>query len=211
MVPCYQFLKKMIGFLVLQKHAMAQEFTVLKGLPQEPCYLLQFDGLSIPNPGEATSGAVLFSPTGEIVFETGEYMANGTNNTAEYTGLLIGVRLALEKGVRNIRIEGDSMLVIKQVLGQWKVANVALSELHAKILVCLEKFDYVALRHVLRDKNSHADRITNDVFKSKTSFVRCEGFHTVAALAKEPTESSEMLTILKDIQTKLGLLLEKLQ
>ncbi len=189
---------------------MAQDFTVYKGslLPQEPCYLLQFDGLSIPNPGEATSGAVLFSPSGEVVFEAGEYMANGTNNTAEYTGLLIGVRLAAEKGIRKLRIEGDSMLVIKQTLGQWKVLNAALSELYAKIRVHLDTFDYVALRHVLRDKNSHADRITNDVFKSKTSFVRCGEENVVLV---QPNESSEVLTILKDIQAKLGLLLEKLQ
>jgi len=186
---------------------MAQDFSVLKGLPQEPCYLLQFDGLSIPNPGEATSGAVLFSPSGDVVFEAGEYMANGTNNTAEYTGLLIGVRLALEKGVRNLRIEGDSMLVIKQTLGQWKVANAALAEIHAKIRECLAKFDYVALRHVLRDKNAHADRITNDVFKTKISVVRFGGENPVV----QTNGPSEELIILKDIQAKLGLLLEKLQ
>ena len=194
---------------------MANEFVTLKGqLTQgESCHLLQFDGLSVPNPGEATSGAVIYSPTGEIVYEAGEYMAHGTNNTAEYTGLLIGIRLAKEKGIRKLRIEGDSQLVIKQTLGQWKVHNEALAGLRMQIQECLICFEYIALRHVLRDKNKHADGITNEVFATKQSFVRDatgakNGF--VQSNAK-PVAETEELTILKDIQTKLGRLLERIQ
>jgi hypothetical protein len=59
------------------------------------CYLLQFDGLAEPNPGEASAGAILYSPTREPVYETGEYIEFATNNVAEYMGLIIGLRLAL--------------------------------------------------------------------------------------------------------------------
>lgn len=193
------------------------EFSSFKGTfpGKESCYLLQFDGLSVPNPGEATSGAVLFC-AGRIVFETGEYVKHGTNNTAEYGGLLIGLRGAINAGIKNIHIEGDSQLVIKQVLGEWAVNNLALKALHAEVLQLLGEFTYVGLRHVRREHNAHADGITNEVIKTKTAFFRKPDdgpvIQHVSTVPSESNDSStEMMIILKDIQQKMGLILERLQ
>jgi ribonuclease HI len=154
---------------------MPNSYTIIKGSPSTPestCYLLQFDGLCEPNPGTATAGAVLYTPDKTVVVERGEYIGPGTNNTAEYTGLLIGVKSAVDFGVKKLLIEGDSNLVVQQVSGNWKVNNEALKALHKEIRELLTRFDFVAIRHVYRDSNVAADAITNAVFKSRQSFYR---------------------------------------
>jgi ribonuclease HI len=141
----------------------------------ETCALLQFDGLAVPNPGEATGGAVLFKDNTkkDILFETGEYVKFGTNNIAEYTGLFIGVKEAAKLKIKNIIIEGDSMLVIQQVSGKWKVNNEVLKIYHSEIVKLLKtKFDFVAIKHVYRKDNTHADDLTNETFRIKSSFIR---------------------------------------
>ena len=177
---------------------------------KEFCYLLQFDGLSFPNPGETSSGAVIFCPDGKILCEAGSYLPTGTNNTAEYGGLLLGLRLAIQHDVKNLHIEGDSQLVIQQSLGKWAVNNLALKALNAEVKVLLEEFDYVALRHVRRENNTHADGITNEVIQSKTAFVR-NTKEPSSVVSVKPEPESEILIILKDIQAKLGVILDKIQ
>jgi ribonuclease HI len=138
---------------------------------EDSCYLLQFDGLSLPNPGISTGGAVMFYPNSrQIAFERGEFMPHATNNQAEYTGLLIGLKSAIELGVQRLLIEGDSKLIISQTEGVWKVKNDGLKILNKEARELLTHFEFVALRHIYRDKNDHADRITNDVLKSRQSF-----------------------------------------
>jgi ribonuclease HI len=152
-------------------------YSVIKGpdtVEESTCYLLQFDGLSEPNPGTSTGGAVMFCPDSrKVVFERGEFMDFATNNQAEYTGLLIGVKSALEFDVKHLLIEGDSQLVIFQTEGKWKVKNDGLKTLNKEVRDLLTRFDFVAIRHVYRDKNAHADRITNNVLKSGKSFFKC--------------------------------------
>jgi len=148
-------------------------YAIIKGScrPEEQCHLLQFDGLSEPNPGTSTGGAVLFSPERAIVCEVGKFIEYGTNNQAEYTGLLIGLKAALEKGVREILIEGDSQLVIFQTEGKWKVKNEILQVMNREARELISRFDFAAIRHVRRENNEYADRITNEVL------LRGEGYY----------------------------------
>jgi ribonuclease HI len=135
-------------------------------------YLLQFDGLAAPNPGQATAGAVLFSPEGKVVFELAEYLGIQTNNYAEYMGLLIGLRLAKEKGIKDIRIEGDSNLVIQQVRGLWRVKEPRLKPLFETIMKLLIDFKVESVKHVYREYNKAADALTNECLEKKMGFVR---------------------------------------
>ena len=137
-------------------------------------YVLQFDGLSEPNPGESSGGAVLYAPDGSIVFEAGEFIPHATNNQAEYTGLILGLTHAKSFPVTNLRIEGDSMLVINQVAGKWKIKNDVLKSLHGAVLELLKSpaFVNIGIRHVYRDQNKHADKLTNDVMKTHESFYK---------------------------------------
>jgi ribonuclease HI len=159
------------GYFILRNSALACT-------DEESCCLLQFDGLSQPNPGVSTAGAVLFSPTEssatirEPIFERGIFIDYATNNQAEYTSLLIGLQSALELNVHRLLIEGDSQLVISQTAGLWKVKNEALQQLHTEVLALLKspQFEFIAIRHVYRKNNTYADGITNKVFASRESF-----------------------------------------
>lgn len=151
-------------------------YSIIRGsdsVEEESCYLLQFDGLSEPNPGTSTAGAVLFYPNSQnVVFERGEFLNYATNNQAEYTGLLIGLKSAIDLGIKKLLIEGDSQLVIFQTEGKWKVKNEILKNINNQIRDLLTYFDFIAIRHVYRNKNEYADKITNDVLKTRTSFFR---------------------------------------
>ena len=135
-------------------------------------YLLQFDGLASPNPGEATAGAVLFSPEGKVVFEVADYLGIQTNNYAEYSGLLIGLKLAKQKGYKQIKIEGDSNLIIQQVKGLWKVKEPRLKILFEQIMKLLIDFKVESIKHVYREYNKVADALTNECLATKKGFVR---------------------------------------
>ena len=135
------------------------------------CYLLQFDGLAEPNPGNASSGAIIYSPSRDPLYETGEYIEFATNNVAEYMGLIIGLRLALEKGFLKLLVEGDSQIIIFQVQGKWRVKNENLQKYHKEACELVSQFEFIAMRHIRREFNKEADRITNEVVKSKETFV----------------------------------------
>ena len=150
-------------------------YSILRGLKfEEESYLLQFDGLSKPNPGVSTGGAVLFSSSRSVVFERGEFINYATNNQAEYTGLLIGLESSLELGVKHLLVEGDSRLVILQTEGKWKVQNEELKVFNKKVKDLVDQFEFMGIRHIPRKMNAHADRITNDVLESRQSFFKTD-------------------------------------
>lgn len=127
--------------------------------------LLQFDGASKGNPGVGGSAAVLVK-NGVVVHSVMYSHPNRvTNNVAEYGGLIIGLKLALEKGYTDIMVEGDSKLVIEQVFGTWKCNH------HNMIPLCDESkklkklFKTINGKWIPREKNSEADKYANMAIK----------------------------------------------
>jgi probable phosphoglycerate mutase len=123
-------------------------------------YLLRFDGGATPNPGRGCGAAVLYSPTGDVLGETYESYAHATNNYAEYQGLIMGLEMALQHHVKHLRVEGDSMLVIQQAQGTWKVHVDALKPLCSSVQRLLREFTAVSLHWIPREQNAHADALT---------------------------------------------------
>jgi len=149
-------------------------YCIVKGkstVKESECYLLQFDGLAAPNPGEASGGAIIYSLNRDPLYETGEYIEFATNNVAEYMGLIIGLRLALEKGFTKLLVEGDSQLIIFQTQGKWKVKNENLQKYNKETCKLVSQFEFIAMRHIRRELNKEPDRITNEVVKSKEDFI----------------------------------------
>jgi len=136
---------------------------------QTTAHKLQFDGGAAPNPGPASSGAILFAPDGTPVIERGLFHHHATNNYAEYYGLIIGLKLAKEQGVRCLEVEGDSMLVVKQMNGQYKVSDPHLLLLYKKAKEASREFDYFTIRHIYREQNKEADRITKLGVRTRTN------------------------------------------
>ena len=120
---------------------------------------IQFDGAAVPNPGNIGIGVVLIENNSIIEKISQKLPDIGTNNVAEYTALLRGINKALELGWSNVIIEGDSMLVINQVNGKWKIHKDHLRILCSNVQKELLNFGSYKLNWIPREKNSIADEL----------------------------------------------------
>jgi ribonuclease HI len=124
-------------------------------------YSLYFDGCSKGNPGHAGAGAVLYLGNNEI-WAKSIYVGNrSTNNAAEYSGMILGMNEAITKNISELSVYGDSMLVIKQMRGEYKVTSDAMKLLFDKAKLLEKQFSKISYTHVYRDKNTRADELSN--------------------------------------------------
>ncbi len=84
-----------------------------------------------------------------------------TNNVAEYTGLIIGMQQAAERGIRKLVVRGDSQLVIRQMLGEYKVKSPGLLALYQQAKKIERQFESVTYQHIYREQNTRADALSN--------------------------------------------------
>jgi ribonuclease HI len=145
------------------------QYKIIRGiLNQQTNYavLLQFDGASNPNPGPSCGAAALFrTDTGSSwtpFYEAGVYNRHWTNNQAEYEGMILGLRIAKEKGIKELLIEGDSALVVSQTTKEWKCSDAKMQEKQTEVQELLKSFTFVGIRHVLRHFNQHADALSKE-------------------------------------------------
>ena len=122
---------------------------------------LHTDGGARGNPGPAGIGVVLRDGSGEVIGEIAEGIGSATNNVAEYTALIRGLELALDRGVTDIDVRLDSQLVVSQVQGEWKIKNERLRNLAARAQMLLGRFASHTIAHVRRAENAHADELAN--------------------------------------------------
>jgi ribonuclease HI len=160
-----------------------KEYSLLVGSSDKSAtaYLMQFDGAANPNPGPASSGAVLWGPKDASghrspIVDMGKFLGKATNNVAEIQGLLLGLKIAAMRGARDLLIEGDSELIIRQQTREYKVSNKNLKTWWAEIQAAMMdeiSFDWIAIRHVRREFNERADSITKEVLSKREGFTRC--------------------------------------
>uniref|UniRef100_A0A3Q7FAH7 RNase H type-1 domain-containing protein n=1 Tax=Solanum lycopersicum TaxID=4081 RepID=A0A3Q7FAH7_SOLLC len=123
--------------------------------------ILEFDGASKGNPGLAGAGAVLRAADGSMVFRLREGVGVATNNVAEYRGVILGLRYALEKGFKHIKVKGDSKLVCMQTQGIWKCKNQNMAELSKIVKELKDQFMSFQINHMDRESNTEADAQAN--------------------------------------------------
>ena len=114
------------------------------------------DGGSRGNPGPSASGYVLLDMDDNILYKTGVYLGITTNNQAEYQALKFGLEEALKLGAREVAVHMDSLLVINQMKGIFKVKNRDLWPIHEAIKELATKFKKVTYTHVPRELNKLA-------------------------------------------------------
>ena len=119
------------------------------------------DGASRGNPGPASTGVQLLDEGGTVIKEHGRTLGTQTNNVAEYEALLDALRLAKDLGASELLVHSDSLLLVKQVAGEYKVKNAGLAVLKAKAVALIRDFKAVKLVHVRRELNKDADRLAN--------------------------------------------------
>ena len=119
------------------------------------------DGGARGNPGPAGFGVRIEQRDGALVEEFSEAIGHATNNVAEYRGLLAALEWAKTHGHRELHVRSDSLLLVQQMLGNYKVKNAGLQPLHAKARLLAVEIGRVTFEHVGRAHNAHADRLAN--------------------------------------------------
>lgn len=120
-----------------------------------------FDGGSRGNPGLAGWGAYIVDDDGTVLAELSGALGVATNNVAEYTGLIAALQWAADRDLTALAVKGDSLLIVEQMRGNYKVKNEGLKPLHMKARMLVMQIGNVSFAHVPRENNKHADRLSN--------------------------------------------------
>lgn len=123
--------------------------------------IIYTDGGSRGNPGPAAIGAVIKNPEGEVLAEISEYIGETTNNQAEYQAIIAALEKACEMGATSADCFLDSMLVVKQVSGEWRIKEPTLMPHVITINNLRLKIGTVTFTHVRREFNKEADAQVN--------------------------------------------------
>ncbi len=118
---------------------------------------LYCDGASSGNPGKSGVGVVLTAEGN--TYEMSESIGIATNNVAEYTALLRGLDKAKSLKIESLKIFVDSELLVKQVLGEYRVKSENLTGLYHNVMSRLKGFKSYTIAHVPREQNKQADKL----------------------------------------------------
>jgi ribonuclease H / adenosylcobalamin/alpha-ribazole phosphatase len=120
------------------------------------------DGGARGNPGPAASAYVIEAEDGTVLAAHGEAIGVATNNVAEYRALLAGLERARDLGLGSVEVVSDSLLLVKQMQGEYKVKNEALRELSLQAARLAREIGDVRYTAVRREHNVEADRLVNE-------------------------------------------------
>ena len=123
--------------------------------------VLNTDGGARGNPGPAGTGVVIKDESGAILYAVGEYIGEATNNVAEYKALIRALEQAHHLGATDVRVNMDSELIVKQMLGQYKIKEPTLQKLAGEVIKLRNNFEKVSFTHVRRELNKEADLLVN--------------------------------------------------
>ena len=125
------------------------------------------DGGSRGNPGPSAGGFVVLDMDDQVLLESGKYLGITTNNQAEYHSLKGGLEAAVKIGARKVHVYMDSLLVVNQMKGIYKVKNRDLWPIHQAIKdILVPQFKEITFTHVPREYNKLADAMVNKTLDS---------------------------------------------
>ncbi len=130
--------------------------------------IINIDGGSRGNPGPGASAYVIKDVSGNILAQEGYFMEHCTNNQAEYTALRLALIKAAELHATELEIISDSLLLVKQYIGEYKIKNADLAARMAEIRQLAQPFA-IQIRHVLRHLNKEPDALANKAMDMKQS------------------------------------------
>jgi ribonuclease HI len=126
-------------------------------------YTLFFDGCSKGNPGLSGAGFVIYNNNENELSSNSFFVGdNQTNNYAEYMGLIQGMEEAIRINIKNLVVSGDSLLVINQMNGKYKVKSSNLLLLYQKAKQLEKRFESISYNHIYRKYNKKADELANN-------------------------------------------------
>lgn len=121
---------------------------------------LFFDGSS--NSNGIGFGYIIKNDKDEIIGQGTKKLEHRdlTSNSAEYMGLVTGLLKCVELNIKEVKVFGDSQLIIKQVLGEYKVKSAHLKSYHLIVHELIPLFDEINFNWISRKDNKEADRIS---------------------------------------------------
>ncbi len=121
------------------------------------------DGGSRGNPGPSAYGVILTNEDGKPIKQSSRFLGEGTNNEAEYRGLIAGLNLALEAGADEVEVIMDSQLVVHHVDGSYRLKAQHLRPLLDEALSLLKRFrsSKVVYRGRENPMTTRADELVN--------------------------------------------------
>ena len=119
------------------------------------------DGACRGNPGPASIGGVILDAKGKVLKQISECLGHSTNNIAEYTALIRALEEAKSLGASEVEVRSDSLLLVKQMAGEYRVKHPNLKPLFAKARILAGGFRSFRFLHVPREENRAADRLAN--------------------------------------------------
>lgn len=128
-------------------------------------YKLYFDGSTPINPGISGYGGIITKNDKEIFNYHGKINICQSNNYAEYYALYKGMLLALKKNIKDIKVYGDSELVINQMNKVYRIKSDNLIELYKKCQYLKSMFHKITFTHIKRNFNKRADELSKLCFK----------------------------------------------
>jgi ribonuclease HI len=146
------------------------------------------DGGSRGNPGPAAYGVLIRDGHGELVARLKKYIGQNTNNVAEYFGLIAALDYAQTHGIRALRVESDSELLVKQMRGQYKVKSEELKPLFERAKKMSQTLEAFRIEHVYREQNREADALVNQALDETSRPAAA----TASSAAKQPPKDSSM-------------------
>ncbi|MEW6623547.1 MAG: ribonuclease HI family protein [Bacillota bacterium] len=130
------------------------------------------DGASRGNPGHAGIGIIILDADGHVLAEECDYIGQSTNNIAEYTAVIRGLKRAKVLGARSVNLFADSQLLVRQLTGQYKVKNEGLKPLYEQVRKLIDAFKSFNAIHIPREENKAADRLANKALDEFIKFSR---------------------------------------
>lgn len=126
------------------------------------------DGGARGNPGPAAAGIVIKDEQGNTLAAYGEYLGVQTNNFAEYSALLSALKKAKHLGATEVDCVLDSLLIVKQMNGEYKVREPALQKFFVQVFNTAQQFKKVVYRHTMREGNKEADAEVNKILDARS-------------------------------------------
>lgn len=128
-------------------------------------YLINTDGASRGNPGQAAAGIVIQTADGVIWVEEGIYLGKMTNNEAEYQAVILALTKLKNDFAKHLPAEvvirADSQLVVSQLSGRFKIKNSNLKTLHKEVKSLEAEIGQIEYLYLPREKNFLADKLAN--------------------------------------------------
>lgn len=141
----------------------------LSAVPLGSSLVMYTDGASSGNPGHSGIGITINDSDGRQVGKVTSYIGKATNNFAEYSALIRALKIAIYFKTKSLKIRTDSELVVKQLIGEYKVKNENIKPLYDLAVKLIKKIPNFKVEHVTRNFNEKADYLAK---KGSESFGR---------------------------------------